>query len=171
MSKTKTYNWKWKALSFEEVESFSGFVGVTGEVLSLDFGAIPSGHQEMEGLSKIQWSGYANPGVEAFGVTGIGELVLTRIDGGKSKAYAYPVGKSGESLFLGREWKGFDSHHSSIHAPASVDDVFWNIPWPSGYFSKDTSFRGICGPTGISASVFAPDVPPTSGSSDSLWMN
>jgi len=85
----------------------------------------------MRGLQTAHWSGYCESSLVVAGVTGVGELVLTRHDRNTSKAYCYPVGKSGEAVFIAPQVKHFSGHHSTVDNPAPLSVLFGNIPWPA----------------------------------------
>lgn len=128
------YEIEWAALSGVAEQAFEQLIDITGQVTGVPLVALPAGHQKMAGLQCAQWSGYAGVYPLAFGVTGVGELLLTRVDGSLLKAYAYPVGASGKALLLGSEFKRFSGHHSDVNCPTPVENLFGNIPWqtPSG---------------------------------------
>ena len=104
-------------------------INITGQVTGIPLQALPSGHQKMNGLQAAYWSGYANGIRVGAEITGLGEVVLERVDDGLLKSYAYPVGTSGAEYFMGGEFKKLPGHHVSVTAPAPFAALFGHVPW------------------------------------------
>ena len=130
MKKNIDYKFRWRLLNSSNTQVFLNLLSTGINVVNLPTGILPSGHQKMNGLQSGLWSGYRDSYRVEGGFTGIGELVLIRKEDQISKAYCYPLGRSGDSVRIGPQFRHFDGHHSPICTPAPIGSLFGRIPWP-----------------------------------------
>ncbi len=64
---------KWRELPLGVSASIEELFGITGYVMNVETGILPSGHRQMAGLQTARWSGYAGDARVAGGITGLGE--------------------------------------------------------------------------------------------------
>lgn len=125
-----SYKYKWQTMQSGVIPAIEKLINRRGQVTGYPLQGLPPGYLKMNGIQAAFWSGYMDDIRVAVGITGLGEVILQRVDNGVLKSYAYPLGISGVEYFMGNQFKRLPGHHAPVIAPAPYPMLFGYIPWP-----------------------------------------